>query len=524
MSRSRWAVAAALAVALAAGGCSSGGSSSDAASDTPVSGGTLTWAVQAQPGAGGLDPMVSANSAALGVLEQIYETLLVKDDEGAIKPGLAESYEQVDPVTYRFTLRDGVEFSDGSPLTPDDVVFTFQTYLAGTSAAKAFLANLQTVEAVDDRTVQFTFSQPNGTFLNAVANRSSFFIVNKAWYGAKTSDQRQREAMGTGPFVLGTWTDNVELTLEKNPGYWEAPKPYLDEIVFKIVPDETSRLSLVQQGSVQAAWFSDALVAEQAKDAGFTEGDLSYTGKLSVFINPASGPLSDKRVRQALSLSLDREQLIELGLNGYGQTSLFTVVGDPSSPKPDEDTPYYARDVKKAKALLAEAGMSDVTISLSYPSDLSQQNIPVYEVMKQQAADAGITLNLVATPWAEISKTYTYGDPFTDMVSFGNIFNADYTGYFNQYLSDTGLMNHWKATPDADKARDLLKQLTVETDQDKRHELAVQLNDEVAENVLNIVPLATPQVVEVWDANQLHGYSSDPYSFRYRLKDAWLSE
>jgi ABC-type transport system substrate-binding protein len=110
------------------------------------------------------------------------------------------------------------------------------------------------------------------------------------------------------------------------------------------------------------------------------------------------------------------------------------------------------------------------------------------------------------------------------MVSFGNIFNADYTGYFNQYLSDTGLMNHWKATPDADKARDLLKQLTVETDQDKRHELAVQLNDEVAENVLNIVPLATPQVVEVWDANQLHGYSSDPYSFRYRLKDAWLSQ
>lgn len=517
-------VACVAAVGLALTGCSSATSGGSSADGEPVDGGTLTWAVPTQPGSGGLDPTVVANLASFVVLEQIYETLLTKDDDGNIQPGLATSYDHPDDLTYIYHLREGVTFSDGTPFTADDVVYTFEQYQNSSSGSKAFLSGLTSVTADDDHTVRFSFDTPNGAFVNATANRSSFFIVSKAWYSSKSSEERQTEAMGTGPYMLDTWNDNVDLTMNKNPNYWDSSKGHVDSIDMQFVPDENTRLSLAQQGQVDLVWFSDADVASQVTQVGYTLGEAYNTAKISVFVNPTSGALSDVRVRRALSLALDRQQLADVALNGNGQVSLFTVAGDPTSPQANDDTPYYTQNIDEAKELLAEAGQPNPTIELSYPGDQSKQNIPVYELMKEQAAEAGITINLVEKTWSEISRTFTYGDSFTDLVSFGNIYNADYTGYFNQYLSDSGNLNWWKDNSDADTARELLAQLKTETDADARSDLAVQLNNEVADKVLNIVAAAEPQSLSAWNTSTVHGFSSDPYTFFYHVDDLWLTK
>lgn len=512
-------IAATAVLALAA--CST---SSPADDDVePAEGGTLEYAIDAQPGTGGLDPILASNQASAVYLNQIYQNLLTRDDDGQIQPQLAESYVQVDELTYDFVIRDGVAFSDGTDLTIEDVVFSFETWSESASSRAAFIAGLDSVEAVDDSTVRFTFSEPNGMFLNGVAANSTFYVFSQDWYESTSEDDRQRSALGTGPFQLGEWNDNVNIVLERNEHYWKDGKPLVDAINFQIVPDESSRLALVQQGSVDMASFTDATVAQQTVDSGFEMGDAAYTRKLTIYLNPTEdSPLSDLRVRQALSLSLDRAQIVELATGGNGAVSLHVPAGDPSSPVIDGETPLYSRDLDRAKELLAEAGQPNPTIELSYPSDYTVDDIPVFEVMKEQAAEAGITIELKATPWADISRVFTYGESWTDMVAIWNRWNADQAGYFTQLLVDDQAMAYFDDNPDADRARELYAELRAETDPAVREALSDELNYEVAEKVLDIIPVAKAEAIEVWDPEIVGGYQSDPYTWRMHLEDLFL--
>lgn len=507
---------------LVLSGCSSSGSGSDDGG-TAKSGGTLSYAIDAQPGTGGVDPIVASNAASAVYMNQIYETLLTRDDDGSIQPKLASSYTQSDDgSTYDFTLRKGVEFSDGTALTPEDVVFSFETWAAAKNSRSLFLKGMSSVKAVGDDTVEFTFSTPNGSFLNAVSSNSALYVFSKKWYEGTSEDDRQRSALGTGPFSLGEWKDNVSVTLDANEHYWAKGKPKVDAIEFQIVPDESARLALVQQGSVDMASFVDSNTASQAEDAGFTAGKASDTRKISIYLNPKSGPLADIRVRRALSLSLDRSQIVKLATEGSGAETLTVPVGDPLASKPDSSTPYYEQDIKEAKALLKEAGQENPTIELSYPSDYTTGDIPIFETMKQQAAKAGITLKLVGTPWSQISRIFTYGDDWSDMVAIWNRSNADYTGYFNQQLVDGSVFSRWDGNADADEAKELLTELTTETDQSKRATIAQELNDEVADKVLAIVPVAKAEAYQVWDSSKVGGYETDPYTWRSHLEDVYL--
>ncbi len=515
-----------IATAVALTGCSGGSSepSGTTGSSDPVAGGTLTWAIGSQPTAGGVDPMIATALAAQTIMDQAYETLLTKDDDGEIQPGLALSYEQPDDTTYVFTLREGVKFADGSDFTADDVVYTFETYLQATTSKKAYLSKLSGVEATGDYEVTFHFSSPDGTFLNAVAHRETFMIVGREGYGNATEDERSTTTYGTGPFQVTDWQDGVSLTLTKNENYWGEDTPYIDEIVLSVIPDESTRLAALQGGTVQAAYLGDGTLADQAVQAGYTLGDPSYTQGLPIFINPESGPLSDVRVRQAVSLALDRQALIDTAMFGYGEVSTVIPAGDPAAPEATDDTPYYTRDVEAAKALLEEAGQPNPTITLSYFGDALTSQHPIYELMQQQLAEAGITLELKSTPTAELAPIFTAGETFTDLVSLPWSYRADPTFYFDPFLSDAGAMNHWDGNTDADAAKQLLAEAKAATDPDEKADLIAQLNEEVAEQVLVLVPMTVPSNFEVWDANTLQGYTNDPYSSRYRLTDSWLAQ
>lgn len=517
--------AAALAAALALGGCAAGAApDTTTASDVPVPGGTLTWGITVQPTAGGMDPMVATSIPASVIMNQAYDTLLTRDDSGEILPNLAESWEQPDDVTYVFQLRDDVTFADGTPLTPDDVVYTFETYLEAPTAKKSYISALESAEATGDLEVTLRLSSPDSTFLPALSGPLTFLIVGREGYGNASEDERQTTSFGTGPFQITEWNDGVSITLEKNENYWKDDLPYIDEITFEVIPDETTLLAALQQGSIQAAYLGDGNLVSQAEQGGFVAGDPAYTGLLAIYINPESGPLSDLRVRRAVSLALDRQALVDTAMFGYGAVSTSVAVGDPGAPVPDEDTPYYTRDVEAAKELLAEAGQPSPEIEISYFSDAATSHHPIYELMQQQLAEAGITLTLNAAPLAEIAPVWTAGEHFTDLVSVPASTKTDPVFHHTSFLADGEVLNYWEGNPDADLARELLDELRLETDPDARAALTEELTDEVADKMLILAPMALPVNFEVWDGETLQGYQSDPYNARYRLTESWLAQ
>lgn len=515
-------VAGTTAVLLALAGCSAAGSETATPSAAatplgdPVEGGTLTYATDVQPQAGGLDPYANIAFANQNVTVQIYESLLTRSDDGTIEPLLASSYDQPDDLTYVFHLREGVTFSDGTPLTADDVVFSFQT-LQGTAAAM-LLTGLADITATDPSTVTFTFSSPNGSFLNLAATRSQAPIVSKAWYEATPAEERQTGAVGTGPFTLESWKDQVSVTLSKNPTYW-GEAPHVDTLEFLIVPDETARLSTLQQGDADAAWIRDPQLAAQAESAGqLAFGANAVTRSLSMYVNATEGALSDIKVRQALSKGIDRDQIIQVATYGYGKKSFVAPVGDPASIAPDAETPNYTYDVEGAKALLSEAGTPAVTVPIYYAADASfALDVPVVEIMKEQLAEVGITLDLKAVPWADILTRYTTGD-WEGLILVPGTYQGDVTSYFSflfpgvpfNQLGDAGQV-----------ALGQLSQVMAEGDPTARLALLDELTTTVAQDVLVLVPFAQPQRQELW-ADSLQGYSVDPYTYRSNLKSAWV--
>lgn len=508
--------------ALALTGCSTGGDTpSDVAEGEPVAGGTLTWGVPAEPSAGGIDPMVASAIAAEIIDSIAYDTLLTRENDGTVNPALATEWTQTDELTWVFELRDDVEFADGSPFDASDVVYSFETRKDGGTNA-TYLANMESVEATGDYEVTFHFSQPDGTFLDAVSARQTFFIVSEEGYGAASEEERQTQTFGTGAFQVTEWSQGVSVTMDKNDKYWgEAPN--LDSIVFELYPDESTLLAAVQQGSVQAASFIDGSLAGQAESAGFTLGDPPFRQNLAIYINPETGPLADVNVRRAFSLALDRQALVDTAMLGNAGISFVPPAGDPGSPDA-ADLPYYTRDVDEAKKLLAEAGQPNPEITLSYMGDVAQSHHPVYEMMQQQLAEAGITLNLEATPLSEIAPIFTTGESWTDLVAIPGSPRASAAFYMQPVLLEGGVYNHWDGNPDADKARDLLNQALAAPSPEEYNELIGQLAEEAASQVLEVVPAAVPVYFEVWDANKLHGYESDAFYSRYKLDSAWLTE
>lgn len=524
MNRRHWAGAAALAVAtLAIAGCTSGGTTGSGEQDAgePVSGGTLTWGVPAEPSAGGIDPMVASAIAAEVIDSIAYDTLLTRDDDGTVEPALATEWDQPDELTWVFQLRDDVTFSDGSPFDAGDVVYSFETRADGGSNA-TYLSSMESVEATGDHEVTFHFSQPDGTFLDAVSARQTFFIVSEEGYGTATEEERQTTTAGTGAYQVTEWNQGVSITMEKNEDYW-GEEPYLDKIVFELYPDENTLLAAVQQGSVQAASFIDGSLAQQAASTGFTLGDAAFRQNLAIYINPEEGPLADVNVRRAFSLALDRQALVDTAMLGNAGVSFVPPAGDPGAPE-TADLPYYTRDLDEAKRLLEEAGEPNPEITLSYMGDVAAAHHPVYEMMQQQLAEAGITLTLKATPLAEISPIFTTGESWTDLVAIPGSPRASAVFYLEPVLLEGGVYNHWDGNPDAEKARELLQQAKAATSPEEYNDLVDQLATETAEQVLEVVPAAVPVYFEVWDANKLHGYENDAFYSRSALDRAWLSQ
>ena len=341
-----------------------------------------------------LDPIFTIQNADIWVMNNM-NSLLVRVNRAAtdVEPDLAESWDiSADGLTYTFHLREGLKFGDGSPLKASDAKFSLERLRdAEGSVMGGMFSVMGDISAPDDRTVVVTLNQPSAPALAGFAMFSAA-VLPEAAVKARGEDFGNNPA-GAGAFMLDEWRRGEYLRLVKNPNYWEADRVKLDAIEWVYIPNDNTRILKLQAGEVDAIIFVPFnRVAELQADADINV-HLDPSSRMDhMLINHANGPLGDARVRQALYYALDRQAVVDAVTFGHGKVANSFLPAGAMYYNPDnQDYPF---DPEKAKALLAEAGVDELTLDfLITAGDSVHDQIGV--IVKDQFGKAGIDVNLI---------------------------------------------------------------------------------------------------------------------------------
>ncbi len=415
-----------------------------AAASTAAAAQTIDVGTTASPV--GLDPHVATAFSTKLITDAVYEGLTAIDTDLRVIPSLATDWSvSEDGRTYTFTLRDGVTFHDGTAFAADDVVASIERVLdpdTGSPQASR-LELIETVEAVDDATVQIVLESPSAPLLGHLANIA---IMSKDFLDAG-GDPQQTPA-GTGPFRLERWVPDTALELVAHAEYWEDGLPRAEALTYHIVP-ETATLQLgLRSGAYDLLPTAD--IASVVSLEGQPGIETLSTQELSyglIGFNAAEPPFDDARVREAFNYALDRQQLVDVVLFGRGQP------GAPLSPAlvdwamPGDSFACLTRDVDAAQALLAEAGYADgveVTINVL---GILPQIVDLAQVVQAQVAEAGFDVTLNVQERGEFIQDWRNSN-FTAFASL-NGGSIDPDGTFYRTFRSGGSTNVFQYADDA---------------------------------------------------------------------------
>ena len=367
---------------------------------------SLTLGMQLEPPI--LDPTAGAAAAIDEVVyANVFEGLTRFAPDGSILPGLAESWEIApDGLSWAFTLREGVSFHDGLPLTAEDVVFSFDRAVAegSTNAQQQLFSGIAEVTAIDDRTVEIALDEPKGSLLFNLAWGDAV-IVSPA-----SADTNATNPIGTGPFRFAGWVQGDRVELERNPDYWGEPAR-LDRVTFRFISDPTAAFAAMMAGDIDAfpVFPAPENLAQFEADPRFQVIVGSTEGETILGINNARAPLDDLRVRQAIAHAIDRQAIIDGAMFGYG-----TPIGShfaPHHPAHVDLTEASAYDPERARALLAEAGLAEgftTTLTLPPPSYARRGG----EIIAAQLRAVGIEAQIANVEWAQWLEQVFNGHDF----------------------------------------------------------------------------------------------------------------
>ncbi len=310
----------------------------------------------------GFDPLKVGvyDTAALTASSAIFETLTYLDDKGEAQPKLALSWTHSDDFkTWTFKLRPGVKFHDGTPFNSEAYKANFdrQKDPANKCRCAFYIAGVKDVQAVDELTLVYNLVDPSVNFPSLVsyANQNAAMHSPTAW---KTKgDDYNRNPVGTGPYVLKSWTAGDRLVLERNPDYWNKDKVYLDRIILKPLPDAQSRFASLQSGEADIVWddeYDADNIQKAQKDPKMTVHTYVGSGAAVYAFNTKVAPFDDVRVRQAMVMALDRKKMSQAITNGLARPTT-NPYGDGSWVKCKDDG-ALPEDLEKAKALIKDYG------------------------------------------------------------------------------------------------------------------------------------------------------------------------
>lgn len=310
----------------------------------------------------GFDPLkvgvydTSAETAA----SAIFDTLTTLDDKGQVQPKLAVSWTHSDDYkTWTYKLRPGVKFQDGTPFNAQAVKENFdrQKDPANKCRCAFYISYIHDVQAPDELTVVYHLNDPsvNAPALASLPSSNGVIQSPTAW--KKMGDDYNRHPVGTGPYILKSWTAGDRMVLEKNPNYWNKGHPYLDRIILKPLPDAQSRFASLESGEANIIWddeYDADNIQKAQKDPKLAVHTYAGSGAQVYAFNTKKPPFDDVRVRQALVMALDRKKMSQAITNGLARPAT-NPYGDGSWVKCKDDgaLPY---DVAKASALIKAYG------------------------------------------------------------------------------------------------------------------------------------------------------------------------
>ena len=421
-----------------------------------------------------LDPHKTVKAGTREVMFNVFEGLMKPTPNGDLTPAIAESYEvSEDRMTYTFHLREGVRFHNGKTVTAEDVVYSIQRCAAATETGivqvEAFSA-IQDIEAVDEKTVAITISEPSNEFISYMTN-----AILPAGY-----DKQDTDPVGTGPFKFVSRTAQDSVVLEKFDGYWGTPAQ-LDRVTLKIMENADSLMMSLQSGAIDlCAHLTSTQVAQLAENFNVAEGTMNLVQAL--YLNNAEKPFDDVRVRQALCYAVDKQEIIDLAFDGYGSpigSSMYPAFGKYFD---DSLTNYYTKDVEKAKALLAEAGYPDgFDMTMTVPSNYVQ-HMDTAEVLVQQLAQIGVNATIEPIEWESwVSDVYA-GRQFQSTVVGVDASTMTARALLERFTSDYGknFINYNNAEYDA-----LFRQTLTAYDDAEQTALYKQMLANLTENAAN---------------------------------------
>ncbi len=459
---------------------------------------TLRYASAFEPGT--MDPHAVASAYATRVLNLIFDTVTARDENFALAPGLATSWSPVQPTVWRFKLRAGVKFHDGSAFTADDVVFSIERALTPTSGVRFNIPNVTAARKVDELTVDVTTSSPTPILPNALTN---FRVMSKAWavkhkaerpqnFQAKEDTYSSRNAMGTGPYKLKEWVPDVKTVLVANPDYW-GPRGNVKEAQYLVVTSTATRLAGLVSGELDFVIdpaLQDVERLEKSPGVKVVKGIGRNTQFLGFDIDRAKllygdagdrNPFKDVRVRRAVRLAIDSDAIQTKIMRNLGVAgrALYSPGVEGYDRKFDQRPTY---DPERARALLKEAGYAQgfaVTLhcSASQPADA------LCQAVTSMLARVGIRVTYQPLPFNNLLPRVTGRDvsfyslgwsPSTDaegvLVPLLHTPNANGDGEYNvgRYSSPTvdGLVDRARVELDSAKRTQMLVQAMSAAEED----------------------------------------------------------
>ena len=488
---------------------------------TPKRGGVLIIGQDENPI--GLDPHKTAAFSTGNIAEHIYTCLLRWDETASrVEPDLATAWENPDPQTFVFHLREGVKFHHGAALTSDDVKFTFERMVdpATRSPWISIFSVIKAIEAPDSRTIVFRLAKPFSPFLNYLATIKYSAIVSRE--DVKQRGDLVKGGAGTGPFMLEDFRPNSLIRLKRYPDYYEPGLPYLDGLDFRIIPDEGSRMAALRAGSVQLTWLGRPDSATQMRDAPdiVAPDPKSYSRLLLLEFDQRQPPFNDVRVRRAFSMALNRELIIKVVWRGLaGLTASLPPMQAPFA-VPSADVPglpYTREDIAAAKALMAEAGYAAGFETIFAVSPAGYGDVQIAQIMQQMVGRIGIRIKILQKEWSQLVADFQSTE--SPMSMAGLVWGPDPDTNISIRLDSNSTVNPGKTVdPVLD---DLLAKARQSYDAAERTRLYRAVQQRVADMAYIITPCAAPLRWEMW-SNKLQGYRDTPAAQRVHLRQAWL--
>ncbi|MBN9623618.1 MAG: ABC transporter substrate-binding protein [Actinobacteria bacterium] len=490
---------AALAVLIA--GCGGGGTSGAGGGATggEAADGTTVSESSAEPQAGGtvsvslgeeiigLNPLTNISFEDVNVMSQMFETLTKEDYEGEVVPWLLESIKPSKNYTvWTMALKEGVEFSNGKPMTSADVQWSLEKSMESETHA-ATVEGWEKVEATAPTTVVLTTSRPTPEMPN-ILSQWIFSVMPKNWEG-KSEKQFFEHPVGTGPFEFVSWKKGESITLKKNPHYWVPNRPYLEEVVYHTVQSPESRTAQLRGGQLDVAYAPPFPEIESLEQSPELAVEAPFMGtSWFIILNTQSELFKNRKVREAFNYALDREAMIELALHGNGEPMNSQLL--PWVPAYDKSLPAPEYNAEKAKELLAEAVTEGVKPTFTL---LSLAESPFWtqgaQIAQSNLEEAGFSVTIKKSDLSSLLGQLEGGE-----FDASTIYNVEQSQSPNEFFSLYNGTGGVFAGVNTEETEKMMAEAQSETNEAKRNAIWGEMQQKVNEELALIMTAYSPYV------------------------------